>query len=56
MKQEEQQRIFAEELDKLIERMLLELDITTASVYGCLGIAMFELLRRSEVDDEEKEF
>lgn len=59
MKYDDQLGVFAEELDKLIDRFMVELDLPNSSICGVLMFKMYELAKdaydSAEKDEEEDE-
>lgn len=51
MSQEEQQDAFALELDKLIDRFVMEFDLTVSSAIGVLETAKMQLFMRETTDE-----
>lgn len=55
MNQEDQQEVFSKELEKLIDRMREELEITNASIIGCIEIIKMNLYQEALEDEDEDE-
>ena len=51
MPQEEQQDAFALELDNLIDRFVMEFDLTVSSAIGVLETAKMQLFMRETTDE-----
>lgn len=53
MSQEEQQDAFAMEIDNLIDRFVMEFDLTVSSAIGVLETAKMQLFMRETTDGED---